>query len=42
MRDILMDYLKATSLRLASQAAVGLMLIFYFFWAASILWGLSK
>ena len=42
MRDILMDYLKATSIRLTAQAAVGLMLIFYFFWAASILWGLSK
>ena len=39
MRDILMDYAHATSLRLALQAAVGLALLFYLVWAASILWG---
>lgn len=39
MRDILMDYVKATGLRLALQVAVGLSLLVYLIWAASILWG---
>ena len=39
MRDILMDYVKATGIRLALQMAVGLALILYLTWAASILWG---
>jgi len=39
MRDILMDYLKATSVRLTAQSVVGFMLVFYLIWAASILWG---
>jgi succinate dehydrogenase / fumarate reductase membrane anchor subunit len=39
MRDILMDYLHATSVRLAAQTVVGFALIFYLIWAASILWG---
>ncbi|HEY4997964.1 MAG TPA: succinate dehydrogenase, hydrophobic membrane anchor protein [Usitatibacter sp.] len=39
MRDILMDYLHATSVRLTAQVAVGLALLFYLVWAASILWG---
>ena len=39
MRDILMDYLQATGLRLTMQFAVGLALLFYLVWAASILWG---
>jgi succinate dehydrogenase / fumarate reductase, membrane anchor subunit len=39
MRDILMDYVRATGLRLAAQVAVGVMLLFYLVWAASILWG---
>lgn len=39
MRDILMDYLHATSVRLTAQAAVGFALLFYLIWAASILWG---
>jgi len=39
MRDILMDYLHATGLRLTAQAAVGLALLFYLVWSASILWG---
>lgn len=39
MRDILMDYVKATGLRLALQAAVGLALVVYLIWSASILFG---
>ena len=39
MRDILMDYLHATSLRLFAQVVVGFLLAFYLVWAASILWG---
>jgi succinate dehydrogenase / fumarate reductase membrane anchor subunit len=39
MRDILMDYLHATGVRLATQSAVGLVLLFYVIWSASILWG---
>jgi succinate dehydrogenase / fumarate reductase membrane anchor subunit len=39
MRDILMDYLGATSIRLTGQTLVGLALIVYLVWAASILWG---
>ena len=39
MRDILMDYLRSTSLRLTAQFAVGLALAFYLVWTAAILWG---
>ena len=39
MRDILMDYLRAAGVRLALQSAVGLVLLFYLVWSASILWG---
>ena len=39
MRDILMDYLHATSIRLGAQVLVVLVLAFYLAWAASILWG---
>ena len=39
MRDILMDYLKATSLRLTLQSLVGFVLVGYLVWSASILWG---
>ena len=39
MRDILMDYVKATGLRLALQALVGLALAVYLIWSASILFG---
>lgn len=39
MRDILMDYVKQTGARLALQAGVGIVLVSYLFWAASILWG---
>jgi len=39
MRDILMDYVRATSLRLALQSVVGIVLLLYLIWSASILWG---
>ncbi|HXN15951.1 MAG TPA: succinate dehydrogenase, hydrophobic membrane anchor protein [Usitatibacter sp.] len=39
MRDILMDYVRATGLRLALQAAVALALLFYLLWSAAVLWG---
>ncbi len=39
MRDILMDYVKPALLRLALEAAVGVALVAYLVWAASILWG---
>jgi succinate dehydrogenase / fumarate reductase membrane anchor subunit len=39
MRDILMDYLRGTGIRLLAECAVGFALLFYLVWAASILWG---
>ncbi len=42
MRDILMDYLRTTGVRLAAQAVVGLALFFYLVWTASILWGIPR
>lgn len=39
MRDIVMDYVKPTGLRLALQALIGGALGLYLIWAASILWG---
>jgi len=39
MRDILMDYLRATSLRLTAEVVVGIVLVGYVVWAAAILWG---
>lgn len=39
MRDILMDYVKAAGLRLALQVGVGVSLLAYLIWSASILWG---
>jgi succinate dehydrogenase / fumarate reductase membrane anchor subunit len=39
MRDILMDYVKPTGMRLALQTAVGAVLFVYLIWSASILWG---
>lgn len=39
MRDILMDYVKATGLRLALEALVGVALVVYLVWSASILFG---
>ncbi len=39
VRDIIMDYIKPTGLRLALQALVGTALVFYLVWSVSILWG---
>jgi succinate dehydrogenase / fumarate reductase membrane anchor subunit len=39
MRDILMDYVKPTGLRLTLQTAVAATLFVYLVWSASILWG---
>jgi succinate dehydrogenase / fumarate reductase, membrane anchor subunit len=39
MRDILMDYLRSTALRLAAEFAVAFVLLFYLVWTAGILWG---
>ncbi len=40
MRNILMDYVHATSIRLTLQILVILSLLFYTVWTAEILWGL--
>jgi len=39
MRDIVMDYVKPTGIRLGLQAVIGGALLFQLIWAASILWG---
>ena len=39
MRDILMDYLRGTAVRLAAECAVAFVLLFYIVWAGGILWG---
>jgi succinate dehydrogenase / fumarate reductase membrane anchor subunit len=39
MRDILMDYIKPTAIRLTAEFAVAFVLLFYVVWTASILWG---
>ncbi len=39
MRDIVMDYVKPTGLRLGLQAVIGSVLLLYLIWSASILWG---
>jgi succinate dehydrogenase / fumarate reductase membrane anchor subunit len=39
VRDIIMDYVKPTGIRLALQALVGTALVFYLLWSVSILWG---
>ena len=39
MRDIVMDYVKPTGMRLALQTIIGGTLLFQLIWAASILWG---
>jgi succinate dehydrogenase / fumarate reductase, membrane anchor subunit len=41
VRNIAMDYLKATALRLAFQVAVICLLVAYAGWTIQILWGLS-
>jgi len=38
MRDIVMDYVKPTGIRLGLQAIIGGVLLLYLLWAASILW----
>lgn len=38
MRDILMDYLSGTGIRLVAQCAVGFVLLVYVVWSAAILW----
>ncbi|MBK6983187.1 MAG: succinate dehydrogenase, hydrophobic membrane anchor protein [Betaproteobacteria bacterium] len=38
VRDIIMDYVKPTGIRLALQALVGTALVFYVVWSVSILW----
>ena len=39
MRDIFMDYVKPTWIRLGLQVAAGAVLLSYLIWSASILWG---
>jgi succinate dehydrogenase / fumarate reductase membrane anchor subunit len=39
VRDILIDYVKPMGIRLAAQALVATLLVFYLFWAAAIFWG---
>ena len=39
VRDIIMDYVKPTGIRLALQALAGTALVFYLVWSVSILWG---
>ena len=39
MRDIIMDYIRSTALRLALEVAVIVALLFYSGWAIQILWG---
>jgi succinate dehydrogenase / fumarate reductase membrane anchor subunit len=39
MRDILMDYIKPTGIRLTLQFGVAFVLLFYLVWTAAILWG---
>ncbi|SCX61622.1 succinate dehydrogenase, hydrophobic membrane anchor protein [Nitrosospira sp. Nsp1] len=41
MRNILMDYVHATGIRLTLQILVILFLIFYTIWSAEILWALE-
>ena len=38
MRDIFMDYVKGTGLRLTLEFLVAVALVFYLVWSASILW----
>jgi succinate dehydrogenase / fumarate reductase membrane anchor subunit len=41
MRDILMDYIKPTGIRLAGEVSVILVLILYLAWSVQILWGVK-
>ena len=38
MRDIVMDYIKSSALRLLLETAIGAALLLYLIWVASILW----
>jgi succinate dehydrogenase / fumarate reductase membrane anchor subunit len=38
MRDIVMDYVKPTAIRLGLQSIIGGVLLMYLIWAATILW----
>ena len=42
MRDIFMDYIKPTGVRLTLQMGTVLVLLAYLFWAAAILWGAAQ
>lgn len=39
VRDIWMDYVKNTAVRLTLQVKTAVILIFYFIWSVAILWG---
>ena len=41
MRDIIMDYVRSTAVRLALEVAVIAALVYYAGWAIQILWGLK-
>jgi succinate dehydrogenase / fumarate reductase membrane anchor subunit len=40
VRDILMDYVKSTAVRLGLQIVTILLLVAYMAWAVQILWGI--
>ena len=40
VRDIVMDYVKATGVRLAIHVFVIVALLFYVIWSVQILWGM--
>lgn len=42
MRDILIDYVHPFGLRVLTQAAVAIVLVFYVIWSVSILWGAPR
>jgi succinate dehydrogenase / fumarate reductase membrane anchor subunit len=39
VRDIVMDYIKPTGIRLTITTVVGAAIVFYLIWSVSILWG---
>lgn len=41
VRDILMDYVKATGVRLAAEVVVVLLLVAYSLWSIQILWSIN-
>jgi succinate dehydrogenase / fumarate reductase membrane anchor subunit len=42
MRDILIDYVHPFGLRILTQGAVAIVLVFYVIWSVSILWGAPR